>query len=97
MDPVPPPQTVTYYAISILSSRTAQFAALTVLAGILSLPEVLAIIPLRYMPLLLAFVGIVNFGLRYLTVRPAAFIAPGTTSPVAVAKMDPPPPPAVTD
>ena len=89
--------TVTYWAVSILTSRTAQFAGLTVLLGILSLPEVLALIPLRFMPLLLAIVGVVNLILRKLTVRPVAFIAPGETHPVEVPKIDPPAPPGVTD
>jgi len=91
------PPTVEYWAVSILTSRTAPFAGLTLLLGILSLPEVLALIPLRAMPLLLAAVGIVNLILRTLTVRPVAFIAPGETKAVAVAKIAPPDVPAVTD
>lgn len=90
-------KTVTYWAVSILTSRTAQFATLTTLAGILSLPEVLALIPLRYMPLILAAVGIINLLLRKLTVRPVAFIAPGDTQEVKVQKIGPPPPDNVTD
>lgn len=90
-------QTVTYFAVSILSSRTAQFATLTFLVGILSLPEVLALVPLKYMPLLLAAVGIINLGLRKLTVRPVAFIAPGDVQRTTVAKVGPPDPPASTD
>jgi len=93
----PDPPVVTYWAISILSSRTAQFAALTFLAGALSLPEVLALIPLRYLPLLLMLTALVNFGLRTITVRPTAFIAPGATKPIEVARIDPPAPPVVTD
>lgn len=90
-DPIrPPPQTVTYFAVSILTSRTAQFAVLTATLGILSLPEVLALIPLRYMPALLAVIGVINLGLRKLTVRPVAFIAPGETHPVEVPKVGPP-------
>jgi len=89
--------TVTYWAISILTSRTSQFAALTIIAGILSLPEVLALIPLRYMPMVLAIVGVVNLGLRKLTVRPVAFIAPGATKAIVVDKLSPPAPPIITD
>jgi len=92
-----PQPTVTYWAVSILTSRTAQFAGFTILLGILSLPEVLALIPLRYMPLLLACVGVINLILRKLTVRPVALIAPGETKAVAVPKIDPPAPPGVTD
>jgi hypothetical protein len=93
----PEQQTVQYWAVSILTSRTAQFAGFTILLGILSLPEVLALIPLKYMPLLLAAVGVINFILRKLTVRPVAFIAPGATAPVLVPRIDPPAPPVVTD
>lgn len=91
------PQTVQYWAVSILSSRTAHFAFLTFLAGVLSLPEVLALIPLKYMPFVLASVGIINLALRKLTVRPVVFSAPGTTTPVDVARIGPPPPDASTD
>jgi len=42
-------------------------------------------------------VAIANMGLRYLTVRPVALIAPGTTMPIAVAKLSPPDPPVVGD
>jgi hypothetical protein len=93
----PAPKTVGYYAVSILTSRTAIFATLTFLAGVLSLPEVLALIPLRYMPLILATVGVINLGLRKLTVRPVAWIAPGDTQEVRVKKVGPPPPAKVTD
>ena len=95
--PVVAPPTVTYFAQSILTSRTAQFAALTFLLGVLSLPEVLALIPLRYMPLLLAVVGIVNLGLRKLTVRPVVLSLPGTVTPVEVPKLVPPAPGVSTD
>lgn len=91
------PQTVTYWAVSILSSRTAQFATLTFLIGVLSLPEVLALVPLRYMPLLLAASGIIHLGLRKLTVRPVAFIAPGEVQRTVVPKVGPPEPPVSTD
>lgn len=89
--------TVQYWAVSILNSRTAHFAALTFLVGILSLPEVLALVPLRYMPLILAAVGIINLALRKLTVRPVAFIAPGEVLRTTVTKVGPPDPPASTD
>jgi hypothetical protein len=86
----PAAPTVTYFARSILTSRTAQFATLTLLAGVLSLPEVLALIPLRYMPMLLAVVGVINFLLRTLTVRPVAWSLPGTVTAVTVEKLTPP-------
>lgn len=90
-------QTRTYFAVSVLSSRTVWVAAGTVLVGVLALPEVLAIIPLRYMPVITALIGAVNFGLRLVTVRPVAFVLPGATVPVEVPKVGPPSPPLVTD
>lgn len=85
----PDPQTVTYWATSILISRTAWFSALTTLVGILALPEVMALIPLRFMPALLALTGVITFVLRVLTVRPVAFIPAGWTAPVEVPKIEP--------
>jgi hypothetical protein len=89
--------TVTYFAVSVLSSRTLWVAVGTVLVGILALPDVVAIIPLRYLPMVTALIGAVNFALRLATVRPVAFIAPGATQAVSVAKVGPPSPPLVTD
>ncbi len=105
-DPRPPPtlplsstpQTVTYFAVSVLSSRTMHVGALTILIAILSLPDVLALIPLRYLPHALALSGILTMVLRKISVRPVAFIPVGEVKAVAVAKMDPPQtPPLVTD
>jgi hypothetical protein len=94
-DPTRP--TVTYFAVSIFSSRTFWFGAATFVAGLLSLPEVVALIPLRALPVVLSVVGFVVVYLRTVTVRPVALIAPGATLPVAVAKIEPPAPPLVTD
>jgi hypothetical protein len=87
---------VTYWAVSAFNSRTLWVAVGTVLVGVLALPDVVAIIPLRYLPVVTAIIGAVNFGLRLATVRPVAFAAPGTLTPVKVPKLDPPAP-AVTD
>lgn len=89
-------QTVSYYAISLFSSRTVWVAVGTVVVGILALPDVVAIIPLRYLPIVTAIIGAVNFVLRLVTVRPVVFAAPGTITPVAVPRLDPPVP-MVTD
>lgn len=85
-------QTVQYFAISVFSSRTfwLNAAALFIAAG--SLTEVITIVPLRYMPLYSAVVAIVNVGLRMMTVRPVALIAPGAVVAVDVPKLKPPPP-----
>jgi hypothetical protein len=91
------PATRTYFAVSVLNSRTMWMAVATVLVGLLALPEVVAIIPLRYLPALTALIGAINFVLRMVTVRPVAFIAPGTSAPVEVPKVGPPDPPLVTD
>lgn len=93
----PAPPVVHYFAISILSSRTFWFGAATFLAGLLALPEVAALIPLRYLPALLSVVGFVVMYLRTATTRPVAFIAPGATKAVKVQKLNPPAPPLVSD
>jgi len=89
-EPIRPPPTVTYWAISVAHSRTVWVAVGTVLVGLLALPEVVAIIPLRFLPIITAVIGAVNFALRLATVRPVAFIAPGSTQAVEVARIDPP-------
>jgi len=90
-------ETRTYFAISILSSRTFWFNAANLCVAVLSLTEIVVLIPPRYMPLQAALVAIANMYLRTVTVRPAAFIAPGTSTPVTVPKIDPPPPATLTD
>jgi hypothetical protein len=92
-----PKPTVTYWAISIFSSRTFWLNAGALLVAICSLTEVVEILPLDYMPTFSALVAVANVVLRFATVRPVAIILPGTTKPVAVAKIEPPAPPLVTD
>jgi hypothetical protein len=94
-DPAPP--TVTYFAVSLFSSRTFWVNAAALFVAATSLTEVVTIIPLQWMPLFSALVAIVNVALRLVTVRPVAFIAPGDTKPIQVPRIDPPPPPLVTD
>jgi hypothetical protein len=93
----PAPQTVEYWAISIFSSRTAWLNAGAFVIAVLSLNEVAQIVPVRFVPLYSALVAAINIYLRLTTVRPAVLIAPGTTAPIAVPKIDPPAPPIVTD
>ena len=71
--------------------------AASVFLAILSLAEVKAAIPLRFVPLQLAVVSIVNLWLRTTTTRPVAFIAPGAVKVLQVPKIDPPAPPLVGD
>jgi len=92
----PDPQ-VTYWAISIFSSRTFWLNAAALIVTLLSATDVIAIVPVRYVPMTAALVAAVNIVLRFLTVRPVALILPGSTKPIAVAKIDPPPPAPVTD
>lgn len=88
----PPAPHVTYWAISVLSSRTMWWNAANFLIAALSLTDVVAVIPPRFLSLQLAIVATVNLWLRTTTTRPVAFIAPGSTTPVAVPKIVPPMP-----
>lgn len=83
----PEPQ-VTYWAISILSSRTFWVNTAAFVLAALSLSDVTAVIPSRFLPLEGAAVALLNLYLRTTTVRPVAFIAPGTTLPIQVPKID---------
>jgi len=96
-DPTPPAPVVTYWAISLFSSRTFWWNAANGLLALLSLSEVTTLIPARFLSLQLAVVAMVNLYLRTVTIRPVALIAPGTTVPVDVPKIGPPPPAVVTD
>ena len=92
-----PPPVVTYWAISLFSSRTFWWNFANAIVALLSLTEVTTLIPPRYLSLQVAVVASVNLYFRTVTVRPVALIAPGSTVPVAVAKIDPPAPPVVGD
>jgi hypothetical protein len=85
------------WAISVLSSRTVWWNAANLLLAILSLSEVAAIIPARYLPVQAMVVAIVNLWLRTVTTRPVAFIQPGETKVIQLPKIDPPAPPTITD
>jgi len=91
------PETRTYWAISVLSSRTFWWNAANGLSALLSLSEINVLIPARFVPVQLAIVAGVNLYLRTVTVRPVAFIAPGETKPIAVPKVGPPDPPVIGD
>lgn len=88
--PPPPRAVVTYWAISVLSSRTMWFNAATLVVSALSMTEVVSIIPAHYIPFQVAFAAVVNMWLRTTTTRPVAFIPQGATAPVSVPKIDPP-------
>jgi len=91
--PARPPPVVTYWAISILNSRTFRINAVLLAVTLVPLlvdPELVALIPPRYLVLYAALVKVANIALRLVTVRPVAMIPPGDTVPVAVPKIDPP-------
>jgi hypothetical protein len=94
--PARPPPVVTYWAISILNSRTFRINAVLLFVTIVPLladPELVALISPRYLVLYAAAVKILNIYLRTITTRPVAFIPPGDTAPVEVVKVGPPDPP----
>jgi hypothetical protein len=93
----PATKTVSYYAISVLSSRTMWFNAANFVVAALSLTEVATLIPPRYVPLQSMLVALINLWLRKATVRPVAFIGHGDTQEIKVPKLSPPKPPAITD
>lgn len=96
-EPVVAPPRVTYWAISILSSRTFWLNAVALAVAVLSVDELVVLIPPRWMPAYGALVAVLNIVLRTQTVRPAALIPPGDTKAIRVPKIDPPAPPTITD
>ena len=97
MTDTPAPPTVTYFAISLFSSRTFWWNAANFVIAALSLSDVTALIPPRYLSLQVAVVAMVNLWLRSVTVRPAVIMAPGNVQPVTVAKLPGAVAPVVTD
>lgn len=97
-NPTDPAKTVTYYAISMFSSRTFWWNAANFALAVLSQSEVTVLIPPRYLSLQVAVVTLGNLWLRSQTVRPAVIMAPGNVQPVTVAKLPGAvTPPVVTD
>ena len=81
--------TQTYYAKSMWSDPTNLASIAAVLVGVLALPEVVAIIPVHWMPLILAISGATNFCLRtFNAVRPVANIKPADVKPVEIPKLE---------
>lgn len=71
----------TYVAKSMWSDPTNLASIASIVVGILALPEVTAVIPLKAMPVILAISGAVNFALRtWNAVRPVANIRPTQTT-----------------
>lgn len=85
-------ETRTYFAMSVFNSRTMWLNAIAVLVAILSMSEVLVLVPPRYLPVYTMLTAVLNMILRTQTVRPVAFSSPGSATPVQVTKIDPPAP-----
>lgn len=82
--------TQTYYAKSLWSDPQNLASIASMAVGVLALPEVTAIIPVRFMPAILAVSAVLSLVLRITTgVRPVANIAPGEVKPVEVDKLKP--------
>jgi len=98
--PSPPalePTHVTYFAVSLFSSRTFWLNAADLVVNLLSATAIVTVIPSEWQALAGATVAAINIILRTQTVRPVAMITPGTVLPVLVKKIDPPAPPIITD
>src|SRR5688500_761788 len=82
-------ETQTAYAKSVYSDPTNIAAAVQIGVGVMALPEVVAVIPLHWMPLILAVSGALSFALRTWTaLRPVANIPPMQVKPVEVKKLE---------
>ena len=85
--------TVTYFAKSLLVSKTAIANSVIVLAAlfldILQEQAVIAIMPARFTPYTVMAVAVLNIILRRFTVRPVALIPPGDTKAVEVERIGP--------
>lgn len=90
------PDTIQTFAVSLFSSRTFWFNAISGLVGLLSATDVVTLIPPRYLPLSTAVVAMANIYLRTLTTRPVALIAPGAVQVTQVPALGPPAPPAAS-
>jgi hypothetical protein len=85
------PQMQTYYAKSMWTDPTNLASIAACLVGVLALPEVVAVIPLKAMPIILALSGALNFILRtYTALRPVANIKPTEMKPIEVKQLNRP-------
>lgn len=93
----PAEKTVSYYAISILNSKTFWFNAASFIAALSQTVEFTRVIPASVVPFWLAITAMINVWLRTQSVRPVAMIRSGDTQEIRVPKLSPPAPPAMTD
>lgn len=91
---------VNYWAISLFNSKTFWVnngvIVVALLIEVLSATDVITVIPKSMLPFSTALVAVLNIYMRTITQRPARVIAPGTTTPVLVPRIDPPQPRAVS-
>lgn len=81
-------QTQTAYSTSAFTDPTNILAFGAFLLGVLSDPAVLAIIPVAWMPKILALTGILTGAMRtFKATRPVSMIAPGEVKPVEIPKL----------
>lgn len=83
-------RTVEYHAISIFSSRTFWVNFVAAAVAVLSLTEIVTLIPATWMSAYTAVIAVLNITLRMFTVRPAVMIMPGETQAVTVKKLHEP-------
>ena len=95
--PAPSIRQVTYFAVSFLTSRTFWVNLFMFLAAASSMTEFTTIIPAPWLPKIMAVIALGNLWLRFNTVRPIAFIAPGETQAVLVPRVGPPAPAKLGD
>jgi hypothetical protein len=82
-------QTQTAYSTSAFTDPQNIASGITFITGLLALPEVVAVIPLKYMPAILAISAALNLLLRIaFGVRPVSFIAPTQVKPVEIPKLE---------
>ena len=82
-------ETQTAYAKSAWSDPTNIAAFVQIIVGVVALPEVTKVIPLTWMPVILAISGALSFALRTWTAtHPVANIAPTEVKPVEVKRLE---------
>lgn len=82
-------ETQTAYAKSMWSDPLNLSSIVQIIVGLVALPEVAKVIPLSWMPAILAVSGALSFALRtWVATHPVANIAPMQVKPVEVKKLE---------
>lgn len=74
----------TYLAKSVFVSKTMWFNAISLLIAVLSATDIIPLFPSSWAPRIAGLVAVANLFLRFVTVRPVAFVAPNATLPISV-------------